>query len=49
MSEAKFGEIVKHIAFDLDAVTIAFLTKFHRNTVTGHLALIRQRIADLRE
>ena len=49
ISDAQFREIVKCVAFDLDAQTIALLTKLNRNTVNRYLALIRQRIADLRE
>ena len=49
ISEANFREIVKYFAFDLDAQTIALLTKLNRNTVNRYLALIRQRIADLCE
>ena len=49
ISEAKFREIVKYFAFDLDAQTIALLTKLNRNTVNRYFALIRQRIADLCE
>jgi len=48
-SEAKFREIVKYFAFDLDDQTIALLTKLNRNTVNRYLSLIRQRIADLCE
>ena len=49
ISEAKFREIVKYFAFDLDAQMIALLTKLNRNTVNRYLALIRQRIADFCE
>ena len=49
ISEAKFREIVKYFAFDLDAQTIALLTKLNRNTVNRYLSLIRQRIADMCE
>lgn len=49
ISEAKFREIVKYFALDLDAQTIALLTKLNRNTVNRYLSLIRQRIADLCE
>ena len=49
ISEAKFREMVKYVAFDLDAQTIALLTKLNRNTVNRYLFLIRQRIADLCE
>jgi len=40
---------VKYFAFDLDARTIALLTKLNRNTVNRYLALIRNRLADLCE
>ena len=49
ISEAKFREIMKYFAFDLDAQTIALLTKLNRNTVNRYRSLIRQRIADLCE
>ena len=49
ISEIKFREFLKYFAFDLDAQTIALLTKLNRNTVNRYLLLIRQRIACLCE
>jgi transposase-like protein len=46
ISEAKFREIVKYFSLDLDAGTIALVTKLNRNTVNRYVHLIRVRIAE---
>jgi transposase-like protein len=45
ISEAKFRELVKLFALDLDAQRIAFLTGLNRNTINRYLRLIRKRMA----
>jgi transposase-like protein len=45
ISEAKFRQLVRHFAHDLDAQTIASLIQLNRNTVNRYLTLIRKRIA----
>ena len=49
ITEAKFRQLIKLFAHDLDAHTIASLTKLNRNTVNRYLKLIRIRIAELCE
>ena len=49
ISERKFRELIKYFSHDLDATTIAALTKLNRNTVNRYLLLIRLRIAELCE
>lgn len=49
ISESKFREFLKYFVLDLDAQTIALLTKLNRNTVNRYLHLIRKRIAELCE
>jgi transposase len=49
ISEPKFRELLKYFVLDLDAHTIALLTKLNRNTVNRYLYLIRKRIAELCE
>ena len=46
ISEAKFRELVKYFALDLDAYKIAALTGLNRNTVNRYTRLIRERIAE---
>jgi len=46
ISEAKFRKLIQHFAMDLDAKTIAALTRLNRNTVNRYLTLIRERIAE---
>ena len=48
-TEAKFRELLRHFAHDLDAITIASLVQLTRNTVNRYLNLIRKRIADFCE
>jgi transposase-like protein len=49
ISEAKFRQIIKLFAHDLDAQTTASLTNLNRNTINRYLALIRHRIAEFCE
>jgi transposase len=49
ISEPQFREFLKYFALDLDAQTIALLTKLNRNTVNRYAHLIRKRIAELCE
>jgi transposase len=49
ISEPKFRELLKYFVLDLDAHTIALLTKLNRNTVNRYLHLIRTRIAEICE
>jgi len=49
ISEPKFRELLKYFVLDLDAQTIALLTKLNRNTVNRYAHLIRKRIAELCE
>jgi len=49
ISELQFREFLKYFALDLDAQTIALLTKLNRNTVNRYTHLIRKRIAELCE
>ncbi|CAB5124543.1 hypothetical protein D3OALGA1CA_2800 [Olavius algarvensis associated proteobacterium Delta 3] len=49
ISEAKFRQLIKLFAHDLDAQTISSLTKLNRNTVNRYLMLIRARIAEFCE
>jgi transposase len=44
ISEAKFREIIKYFALDLNATQITTLTNLNRNTINKVLYLIRQRI-----
>jgi hypothetical protein len=46
ISEAKFRKLIQHFASDLDAKTIAALTRLNRNTVNRYLTFIRKRIAE---
>ena len=45
ISEAKFRELVRYFAADLDATQIAQLSGLNRNTVNRYLKAIRERIA----
>ncbi len=49
ITEAKFRQLIKLFAHDLDAQTIASLANLNRNTVNRYLALIRTRIAEFCE
>jgi transposase-like protein len=49
ISEAKFRQLIKLFAHDLDARTIASLNNLNRNTVNRYLIFIRQRIAEFCE
>jgi len=49
ISEAKFRQLAKLFAIDLDASQIAQVTGLNRNTVNRYLMAIRQRIADFCE
>jgi len=46
ISEAKFRELVRYFAADLDASQIALLSGLNRNTVNRYLKSIRERIAE---
>ena len=45
ITEAKFRQLIKLFAHDLDAQTIASLSNLNRNTVNRYLNLTRRRIA----
>ncbi|MFH2061262.1 MAG: IS1595 family transposase [Pseudomonadota bacterium] len=49
ISEAKFRQLIKLFAHDLDAQTIASLNNLNRNTINRYLLLIRQRVAEFCE
>jgi transposase len=49
ISEAKFRQMLKLFAYDLDAQTIASLTNLNRNTVNRYMGLMRARIAEFCE
>ena len=49
ITEAKFRQLIKLFAHDLDAQTIASLSNLNRNTVNRYLNLIRKRIAEFCE
>jgi transposase-like protein len=49
ISEAKFRQLVRGFALDLDAYQAAAMTGLNRNTVNRYLLLIRQRIAEFCE
>lgn len=49
ISEAKFRELVRYFALDLDASQIAILSGLNRNTVNRYLNAIRHRIAQVCE
>lgn len=46
ISEAKFRQLVKLFALDLEADQIAQLTRLNRNTVNRYLGAIRERITE---
>jgi transposase-like protein len=46
ISEAKFRELIRYFAADLDASQIALLSGLNRNTVNRYLKAIRERIAE---
>ena len=46
ISEAKFRQMVKLFAIDLDASQVAAVTGLNRNTVNRYLMAIRKRIAE---
>jgi hypothetical protein len=46
ITEARFRELVRYFALDLDAHKIAALTRLNRNTVNRYLLRIRERIAE---
>ncbi len=45
ITEVKFRQLIKLFAHDLDAQSIASLSRLNRNTVNRYLTLIRERIA----
>ena len=45
ITEAKFRQLIRLVAHDLDAQTIASLSNLNRNTVNCYLNLTRRRIA----
>jgi len=47
ISEAKFRQLIRYFEHDLDANTIASLSRLNRDTVNRYRTLIRKRIADL--
>jgi transposase-like protein len=49
ISEAKFRQIVKLFAIDLDASQIAQITGLNRNTVNRYLLALRHRVAEFCE
>ena len=49
ITEVKFRQLIKLFAHDIDAQTIASLTRLNRNTVNRYLTLIRTRIAEFCE
>jgi len=49
ISEAKFRDLLRYFALDLEANKISLLTRLNRNTVNRYLFLIRQRIAEVCE
>jgi transposase len=49
ISEAKFRQMLKLFAYDLDAQTIASLTNLNRNTVNRYMGMMRARIAEFCE
>ncbi|WP_243313634.1 IS1595 family transposase [Fundidesulfovibrio agrisoli] len=49
ISEAKFRQLVKLFAIDLDASQIAQVAGLNRNTVNRYLTAIRQRVAEFCE
>ena len=49
ISEAKFRDLVRLFALDLEANKIASLSRLNRNTVNRYLLLLRQRIAEVCE
>ena len=49
ISEAKFREIIRYFSLDLEAQTIAILTRLNRNTINRYFNLIRRRIAEFCE
>jgi len=49
ISEAKFRELVKLFALNLEATQIAELTGLNRNTVNRFLRAIRERLAEFCE
>jgi transposase len=49
ITETKFRQLVKLFSHDLDAQTIASLSKLNRNTVNRYLTLFRTRIAEMCE
>ena len=49
ITEAKFRELTRYFALDLDALKITALTHLNRNTVNRYLRLLRERIAEVCE
>lgn len=49
ISEAKFRELIRYFAADLDATQIAELSGLNRNTINRYINAIRERIAQLCE
>ena len=49
ISEAKFRQLVRCFALDLDANQTAALTRLNRNTINRYLRLIRERVAEFCE
>ena len=47
ISEAKFRQLLQLFYLDIDAQTIAQITKLSRNTINRHVRLIRECIAEL--
>lgn len=49
ISEAKFRELIRYFAADLDATQIAELSGLNRNTINRYINAVRERIAQLCE
>ncbi len=47
ISEAKFRQILRLFALDIEATNIANITKLNRNTINHYLQLFRERIVEL--
>jgi transposase-like protein len=46
ISEAKFREIIKYFALDIEATKIAILTNVDRKTINKYLRMIRERMVE---
>ena len=49
ITEAKFRQLVRHFANDIDAQKIASLIQLNKNTVNRYVTLIRKRIVTFYE